>query len=189
MPVRISSILSRLRTHESLSAYGAYYIHRLSVDFQLGMSHGLVVPIQRPYSIKIYAQHTMVCLPVTFPLVPSCHRFGKCVKICENFTESRMSTDLYLHEFVRALIASHQNGKSDWGKEERDTSWVKLLHRGGSSIASTAAVSTASASPRDNLIVVTDIERLRARQESRTTLMIKRVPRKYACYDISLFQP
>ena len=116
--------------------------------------------------------------PVALPLVSPGHRFGKCVKICENFT---MSTDLYLHEFVRALIATHRMGASEVKYAAPVAQLGKLMHRGGPSVASTTASSNLSTSLKGNLILVSDIEHLRCGDEHRTTLMIKRVPRKYAC--------
>jgi hypothetical protein len=103
---------------------------------------------------------------------------GKCVKICENLKIAQMSTDLYLHEFVRALIAGHKVDTFGWA-DGAECFTGKLVHRVFPSTASTAASSMASAN--DNLIVADDIERLRAGDEIRTTIMIKRVPRKYAC--------
>lgn len=97
-----------------------------------------------------------------------------------------MSSDLFLHEFVRMLISSYTHdatvhkGMRGCGKHHGP-----LLHKLASSTASTAVSSCAS--PLDNVILIDDIERMRIGKESRTTLMIKRVPRKYvhsafSCY-------
>jgi hypothetical protein len=90
-----------------------------------------------------------------------------------------MSTDLYLHEFVRALIAGHRMEGLGSCMSESGGFAGKLVHRLTPSTVSTAASSMTSAN--DNLIVVDDIDRLRTGDENRTTIMIKRVPRKYAC--------
>ena len=94
---------------------------------------------------------------------------------------SSLSNDISLHQFVRTLIKRHILERSRVPAPTLDPSVLvhglkKSSEASGYSMSSTTTAATTCA---PNIIEPEDLARIRDGSETRTTLMIKKVPRKY----------
>jgi hypothetical protein len=118
-------------------------------------------------------------VPIAFSLIPPCHGKSEGKKF-----SLRMSTEGYLHDFTRDLIKSRLSKTPVTHEVKPIPGHPKLIHRPNVSTASTA-VSVNVHSAITNIVVADDLQRIKFGTERRTTLMIKRVPRKYVPQEYS----